>query len=285
VGGAHALSVLGAGARAARRAGLGGALRVGRDAADALFVRAGRPPLRATLDGVEVRGYLRHRSFLAHVSRGTYEPMLRRLFERALSEGATVVDAGAHVGLYTLLAARRVGPRGRVVAFEPDPYNAAALERNLRREGCANVSLVRKAVADAAGRVEFHQSLGTISSSFQARSGRGPFRTLVADLTTIDSCLRGLELDRLVVKLDVEGAEPLALEGLTATLGRANSAVLFVEANPPALAAAGSDPAKLFAKLRALGFEPALIDEDEEMLVPAGTTLTRPGNLYCARRG
>jgi FkbM family methyltransferase len=274
--GGRALTTLGTGARWAREAGLGAALRATRDGLDSVFVRLGHPPLKAEVDGVTVHGYLRHRSFLAHVASGTYETEYRRLFERALVPGATVVDAGAHIGTYTLLACRAVGPSGRVVAFEPDPYNAAALEANVRREGCANVTMVRKAVSDAPGRARFQQSLGTISSSFEAREGRGPFRELETEVTSVDVELADADVGPLVVKLDVEGAETRALAGMEETLRRAASVALFVEVNPGALEASGTDADALSAQLDALGLESSPIDAE-----PAGSC---PTNLYCVRR-
>jgi FkbM family methyltransferase len=274
--GGRALSTLGTGARWARGAGLGRLMQAGRDGADAVFIRLGRPPLRAEVGGVTVRGFLRHRSFLAHLDSGTYEPEYRRLFERELRPGATVVDAGAHIGTYTLLACRAAGPSGRVVAIEPDPYNARALEANVRREGCANVRIVQKALSDAPARARFQQSLGTISSSFEAREGRGPFRELELEVTSVDAELDGADIDRLVVKLDVEGAEPRALAGMTQTIARAASVALFLEVNPSALAASGSDEASLLAQVDALGLEAMPIGDER---VGSG-----PTNLLCVRR-
>jgi FkbM family methyltransferase len=274
--GGRALSTLGTGARWARGAGLGRLMQAGRDGADAVFLRLGRPPLRVDVGGLTVRGYLRHRSFLAHLSSGTYEPEYRRLFERELRPGATVVDAGAHIGTYTLLACRAVGPAGRVVAIEPDPYNVRALEANVRRESCANVRIVRKALADAPGTARFQQSLGTISSSFEAREGRGPFRELELDVTSVDAELDGTDIDALVVKLDVEGAEPRALAGMTETVARAASVALFLEVNPSALAVSGSDEASLLAQVDALGLEATPIGDER---VGSG-----PTNLLCVRR-
>ncbi len=277
------LSILGAGARWTRRLGLGAALRSVRDCLDRIFVRLQRPPLKARVDGLMLHGYLRHRSFLAHVASGTYETTFRRLFEDALAPGTTVVDGGAHLGLYSSLACRRVGSAGRVIAFEPDPYNAAALEFNVRRAGCANVTIVRKALADTPGRAVFQQSLGTISSSFEARSGRGPFREIEATVASVDEELGDSELSALVIKLDVEGAETRALAGMAKTIARAESVVLFVEVNPTALAANGTDAGALLAQLDLLGLKPSLIDEDGDSLAPVSETGSLRGNLYCVR--
>ena len=121
------ISLLGRLARAARRAGLGAALRSTVALVDSTLIRLRRAPLRAVIDGLPVRGFLRHRSFLAEARRPreTYA----ELFVSLLRPGMTVVDGGAHVGLYTLLGSRGVGARGSVFAVEPDRYNLARTSR------------------------------------------------------------------------------------------------------------------------------------------------------------
>ena len=179
------------------------------------FLRLGRPPLRADVERADGPRFLRHRSFLAHVASGTYEPEYRQLFEAELRPGATVVDAGAHVGAYTLLGvARAVGPYRPVIAIEPDPVQRAGARGEpapgrLRQRH----DRPRRPIADAPGRARFQQSLGTISSSFEARDGRGPFREFDTDVTSVDAELAGTEIGALVVKLDVEGAEPRRSRG------------------------------------------------------------------------
>ena len=96
--GGPVLSALGTGARWARGMGRGRLMQAGRDGADAAFLCLGRPPLRTDIEGLPLRGYLRHRSFLAHLASATYEPEYRRLFLRELRPGATVVDAGRTSG-------------------------------------------------------------------------------------------------------------------------------------------------------------------------------------------
>ena len=143
--GGPVLSTLGTGARWARGVGLGRLMRAGRDGADAAFLWLGRPPLRTDVDGLPLRGYLRHRSFLAHLASATYEPEYRRLFLRELRPGATVVDAGAHIGTYS--AARvprgwssRSGRRDRGGSLQPARARVEhpprrVRERDDRREG------------------------------------------------------------------------------------------------------------------------------------------------------
>jgi FkbM family methyltransferase len=273
-------TALGAAARWARRLGLKRPLGVVLDAADAVLMRTSRPPLAASVDGVELRGYLRHRSFLAHVARGDYEPYYRRLLLDELDTRTVFVDAGAHVGMYTLLAAPRVHT---VVALEPDPYNVAALRRNVERARLANVRIVQKAVADRTGRAGFRSFHGTVSGSLVPRDS-GPYRAIETDLTTVDDELAADALEHVVVKLDVEGAEPLALAGMVETIARADEFIAFVEVNPQALVAGGSSPADLVGRALAAGLECAFVDEQARALEPVTAPRELPkGNLRCRK--
>ena len=254
-------------ARAARAVDLGNAFAATRDAADAVFLRAGRPPLSASIGGVRVRGYLRHRSFLDEAARpGT---TYRELFVRTLRPGMTVVDGGAHLGLYTVLGARGVGPGGRVLAFEPDPYNLRALEANARELG--NVVVSTKALAEGPGEATFHRSSGTIGSSLLARD------------TSIGAELEGAELRSLVIKLNVEGAEPRVLEGARETLTRCHDATLFVEVSPDLL---GEQAAALVPQLEELGFDVfriTLADQSLRRILPGEPPAK--GHLLARRAG
>ena len=244
------LAGLGAVARAARAAGLGRPLNVVRDGYDRAFLALGRPPLRGRIEGLAFRGYLRHRSFLANgARRGT---SYVGLFTQALQPGLTVVDGGAHLGAYTVLAARAVGPRGCVLAFEPDAYNFAALAFNVRQLAGGRARLSRRALAAASGQADFHVSRGTLGTSLFAREDTGAVE--VVETTSLDDELAGHDLDGgLLVKLNVEGAEALALDGMRQTLGRAEDVVLFAEVHPSLLRAAGTDPAAFIGELERLG--------------------------------
>lgn len=238
----------------ARRAGLEPVLHRLRDALDAPFVRSGRPPLAVDLDGVKPRGFLRHRSALADLNRpGT---TYRRLFEASLRPGMLVVDAGAHVGFYSLVATRA---GVEVVAFEPDPYNLRALEHNLAG---TSGRIVPKALGDRPGRRTFYRSRATIGSSFVRRKPDDLETTI--EVTSLDTELRGREPDSLLVKLNIEGGEPLALEGMRETLGRCRNVTMFVELNPEVL----PQPEDLVDRLQGLGFEVSWIDLESQEPVP-----------------
>src|SRR5262245_2134996 len=77
-----------------------------------------------------------------------YEPEETAFIEAALAPGMTFLDLGANVGYFTCLAARKVGPAGRVWAFEPDPRNFRLLVRSVKANGLSNVTAVRAAASD-----------------------------------------------------------------------------------------------------------------------------------------
>ncbi|MGH7753550.1 MAG: FkbM family methyltransferase [Gemmatimonadales bacterium] len=273
---------LGRAAAIARRARLGGLVDRGRDALDALCFRLGVLPLRLEIDGIVLRGFLRHRSFLESIAAG-YEPFTRELFLEALRPGATIVDGGAHIGLYTVLAARGE-PRARVVAFEPDPFNLRALIANVARNGAANAVIVPRALSDRAGRRLLHRSTSGLGSSLAARTGVGPTWPVEVATTTLDHELANKLHHGLVVKLDVEGAEPAALQGMQGVLARAREVLVILEVNPGALRDAGASPEALVEMIRRVGLQPFVIDEVGhrlESLTPA--LLGRKQNLLCRR--
>ena len=87
---------------------------------------------------------------------GMFEPETVRAFAALLAPGMTVLDVGANVGQFTLIAARRVGPTGRVHAFEPTPELVAHVFRNLELNGLDNVVVNEVAVSETAGHAVLH---------------------------------------------------------------------------------------------------------------------------------
>ncbi len=269
----------------ARAMGLASLVNVVRDALDNLFMRLDVLPLKVKVDDFEVRGFLRHRSFLAGLVSGAYEPFTTELFRSCLKPGMIVIDGGAHVGLYSLIASREVGETGKVFAFEPDFYNFKALRFNIRQNQCRNVIPIRKALSSKTGKVLFYQSPGTISSSLFKRTGIGLTKAVEVEATTLDHELCALEIESALIKLDIEGAEVFALRGMKSTLGRLVNCFLFVEMNPPALRDAGCNPIDLISELHNLGFEVFVIDEPNKALIPIlDLSLVKKCNLFAKKR-
>jgi len=146
---------------------------------------------------------------------GTYEVARVRAFANAVARGAVVYDVGAHVGIYSLLASLRVGPSGRVYAFEPLDRNLRYLRRHVTLNNLQNCVILEEAVCNREGTLPF--SAAAWSSSMAHLSSDG--ETLVPS-TTLDNCIYGEKGFRPpdVVKIDVEGAEFEVLEGASRAL-------------------------------------------------------------------
>src|SRR5207249_2412898 len=92
---------------------------------------------------------------------GMWEPHISRWIDERLSPGDTFIDVGANIGYYSLLAARRVGPTGSVVAIEPSPKTFRALEANLAQNRLKNVRTVNAAVSDRQATVPLYHGPDT----------------------------------------------------------------------------------------------------------------------------
>jgi FkbM family methyltransferase len=181
---------------------------------------------------------------------GLYQPAETRFVQRVVAPGWTVVDVGANIGYFTLLFCRAVGPAGRVLAFEPDPDNAAILRENLRLNGYANAQVLELALGDADGSATLFTNpanrgdnrVGIAEPGFGARAVRvGRYDDLVGG--TVD-----------LVKLDVQGGELAVLLGLAATLARSPDPLVVLEWWPLGLTRAGCEPAAVLDRLGAWGF-------------------------------
>jgi FkbM family methyltransferase len=243
------------------------ALQAGTDDLIAAATRAAAKPPRAAVvagDNVvacEVNGFIigvpgeEWRLAAYHAFRGVLEPGLTRRFTASLASGMTVVDVGANVGMYTLIAARAVAPDGRVYSFEPTPRTFAILKDNIQVNGLLESGLVdcrRMAVTDRPGTARLATYRGNGGHNTLFPGGSAPEFTDV-DTVTLDDALAGVpRVD--VIKIDVEGAEPLVWNGMSRTIRQNPAVKVFVEFAPSHLSRAGQNPGEFLDRLAADGF-------------------------------
>jgi FkbM family methyltransferase len=191
---------------------------------------------------------------------GAFEPNEFAFVDRVLKPGMTFIDVGANDGYYTLFAARRVGPTGRVVAVEPSSRERAHLQRNLGRNGLENVQVVAAALGAEPGVVDLHlahgvhaghNTLGEFAHDdvVRASSERVP-------LDTLDAVVARHGLSQVdMVKIDVEGGEAGVIAGARQVLTTMRP-VLLMELNDRALHAQNCSADALLKRLRAeFGYE------------------------------
>jgi FkbM family methyltransferase len=202
--------------------------------------------------GAEPPVYLRaaHR----YVDDAYEERVLRRL-KPLVRAGDTVLDVGAHIGLFAIVLARWVGPAGRIVAFEPSPAARAALVDHLALNGVGDrVEVKSEAVSEAPGAAEFHMVAVSPESTLNpvhSRLGTAA-DTIPVAVTSIDAYCRQSDAVPGLIKIDVEGLELRALRGARSTLGRCRPVVL-VEMHPMNWPEIGESPASAETLLRSLG--------------------------------
>jgi len=154
------------------------------------------------------------------------------------------------------------------------------LKKNIELNHLTNVIPVNRAVSDRCTTLPFffRQQTGVTGSLYAAHQP-GEL-TIPVECVTIDGYLAGKSVD--VVKMDIEGGEPSALEGMKSTLSRSKDVVLFVEINPDCLLQAGATPEKLLAQLDKAGFQCQHINEEERTLQPANAGVGFC-NIYCVK--
>jgi len=141
-----------------------------------------------------------------------------------------VFDCGAHIGEYSLLCSRRVGHRGRVHAFEPDPRTCAKLEANVAGNRLTNVVVNRAALGARQGPVTFLMTEDATTSSVQHTGEAAESRQILVQMTTLDDYAARARLERAdALKIDVEGAEAALLWGARRVLSELQPGLIFVE--------------------------------------------------------
>src|SRR5439155_3307091 len=152
----------------------------------------------------------------------TYEPAVFDYLKRKVQAGMMVFDVGAHVGLFTVLLARWVGPSGRIFAFEPAPGTRAALVDHLALNQVADrVCVSPLAVSDQEGSAFLYTMANCPENTLSATHGRLPQpREIPVSVTTIDAFCAAQALVPDILKIDIEGFELHALRDARQTLIR-----------------------------------------------------------------
>jgi FkbM family methyltransferase len=210
---------------------------------------------------------------------GVWEPLETKLFARVLRPGDHVVDVGANIGWFSLLAARLVGPAGRVHSFEANRATFDLLQTNLALNACTNITAHCVAVGEENG-------LARIAPREAGNAGADGVELASSGVDTVplvrlDAVLGEARLR--LIKLDIEGWEAKALRGAEGLLRRGDAPDLVFEFTPEFLSAAGDDPRELVAWLEGLGYLVRVVDK-AGMHAPDDALYTRRQSyLYCTK--
>ena len=184
---------------------------------------------------------------------GVYEKAETRFFQSACRDGMTFLDVGANLGYYTALAARAVGPNGRVLAVEPDPDSFGYLEQTIAANAVGNVQAFPVAASDAPATLPLYISTDNRGDNRLYASGEDRPQVEVA-ARPLDALLRENKIDTVdLIKIDVQGYEPKVISGLRETITASPNLTLLTEFWPQGIDEAGEDANEFLQTLRELG--------------------------------
>ena len=194
-----------------------------------------------------------------------WEPGETALMGERIKPAMTFLDVGAHVGYFTCLAARLVGPRGLVLAFEPSSRNYELLLANVWRNGFFNVVCFPWAVGSEAGIVDLHSSATNSGDNrvYPSEAGRSTTPVRVTALDDVSALRPPVD----IVKIDVQGAEEAVIRGMLEMLKGSPSVLVTAEFWPAGLRRFGSDPTALLDLCRTLGFSIGVQFPDEKGVI------------------
>ncbi len=176
-------------------------------------------------------------SLAPHIMSGSvWEPHMTNLVQRLLSPGMTFVDVGANFGWFTLVAAAKVGPRGKVIAVEANPETYDLLATNVEINGVADyVATWKRAAWHERAVLDFHvmkKHKGSASLRPEVEDSARAFNDETETIRVEALCLDDMiDADTPVhlVKIDAEGAEPNVLRGMRKTIERNKELCITVE--------------------------------------------------------
>jgi FkbM family methyltransferase len=220
---------------------------------------------------------------LGYILGWEHEADVIRVFRTFLTQRSVVLDIGANFGLYTALSASIVRNHGRLYAFEGNPRVFESLQRTIIANHLyfnTNIVTTNVLVSDKSGRGVLHFAANFPSGGTMSDTGLSGAvgRTVEVDMTTIDDFLPSdLRVD--LVKIDVEGHEPLVMRGMERTIARSPNIRLIIEFADNLLANTVA-PADFADYIRGLGFAICLVLPNFKIrLVPPGNAPS--GFNYC----
>lgn len=198
---------------------------------------------------------------------GTYEPLETKIVKKEIEQGNIVLDIGANIGYYTLIFAKLVGENGKVYAFEPDPTNYSLLKKNIKINGYKNVVLLQKAVSNKTGKINLYLSDDN-NGDHRIYNSHDKRHSLKIEVVRLDDYFKDYQGKIDFIKMDIQGAECIAVHGMPLLLKKNKNIKLITEFWPFAIKKCGNDHKKYLGLLQKYGFKLYLIDELTKKIQP-----------------
>jgi FkbM family methyltransferase len=201
------------------------------------------------------------------------EPEVYQAIVRIVRPGDVVIDAGANIGFYSVMMAKIVGAEGHVIAFEPVPENMRHVRRNAEVNGLTNIATYEQGLSSRLAETDFYVNADTGQSAlWSCVDTRETIRINVMPLDAIASALPdGVRF----MKLDVEGAEEIVMQGASALLKNGFPTFIVAELNPVALTQLDCHQDSMRSFMSVWGYQTFILREDGSLpaMVPERTVI------------
>ncbi len=198
---------------------------------------------------------------------GLMEAFETELVKKEIKKGDCVLDIGANIGYYTLIFAKLVGDEGKVFAFEPDPDSFALLKKNVEINGYRNVTLIQKAVSNRTEKAKLYLCGDNFADHriYDSHDGRN---SIGIETIRLDDYFKDPGQKIGFIKMDIQGSEFLAAEGMLDLLDRNRSTKIITEYWPVGIERCGRDAGKYIELFRSRGFTLYHIDYYKNKIEP-----------------
>jgi len=189
-----------------------------------------------------------------------WDPFQTKVFCQEIKNGNVVIDIGANVGYYSMLASKLVGSKGLVLAFEPEESNYRLLKKNIRVNGLKNVRTYQLAVSDNSGTATLYKCSKNHGDHRLYNSGDGRKENTVRTVSLddfMDNKVKKVDF----IKMDIQGWELKVLRGMKRTITRNPPLKMITEFWPSGLRNAGNTAPEYYKMLHQLGFAVYNINE------------------------
>jgi FkbM family methyltransferase len=173
-------------------------------------------------------------SLWCNISFRLLELAVTEVFRKSIKKGMTIIDVGANVGYYSLMAAK-IAKNGEIYAFEPETDNFSLLNASIKQNNFKNLTTMQECVSDIDGTTTFfiNTASNNLGSHSMIRSENGA--EVNVKTTRLDTFIQAAKIDKVdVLKIDAESAEPLVLLGAKRLLETNSELIVLLEYTPEA---------------------------------------------------
>lgn len=205
---------------------------------------------------------------------GFWEMWITKVFAATIKEGMTVVEIGANVGYYTILAASIIGPTGKLYAFEANPDVLEVLFQSIEVNGFLDrVTLINKAVSDKSGITKFYKlkrhhgrnSIADFSEEF-LKQYMDETETIEVETVSLDNYFSNNDTIVDIIKIDAEGSEALIFRGMKKLLQENPHVTIICEFTPDLISGTGENPKQFLEAIAGHGFKLRIINTDSNLV-------------------